>query len=354
MFEDIKTIAYEKKVNLMLLPCTQVDLKRYNEYVKFFNDLRDNELIKNGFIWTNSNGISKKNCNMIQNTCCYEIRNSTWMAEIIFIDRRFGMGRIQYQFANREVKKEKMLGHKAYIMLKKQLKKDGIELNDYKIKDGEKVKQTIPSPYIKVQHPALLDKTLDCCHHLDINSAYPYAMTLMHPEWKTTIQRLYDRRKKNPTYKLVLNASYGYFQSKYINYSLAHISKFCIENTIEMLDAVSELLVDLGFKIIAYNTDGVWFQGINPNLQLLKDEFENNHTLGDFKLDHTMCRLRFKSRGCYEYIENGKYYPVVRGKTNLDYIRPRDKWQWGDIYKALICKYHINEDGTIEEVFVNE
>ena len=40
----------------------------------------------------------------------------------------------------------------------------------------------------------------------------------------------------------------------------------------------------------------------------------------------------------YEFIEDGKYTPVVRGKTKLDRVKPRSEWQWGDIFK-----YDANE-----------
>jgi hypothetical protein len=40
-----------------------------------------------------------------------------------------------------------------------------------------------------------------------------------------------------------------------------------------------------------------------------------------------------RSAGAYEFIEDGKYHVRLRGHTNLDHIKPRSCWEWGDIYQ---------------------
>ena len=51
--------------------------------------------------------------------------------------------------------------------------------------------------------------------------------------------------------------------------------------------------------------------------------------MGEWHNDHINCQFRMKSDGAYEFIEDGVYYPVVRGVSN----DVKGDWQWGDIYK---------------------
>ena len=59
--------------------------------------------------------------------------------------------------------------------------------------------------------------------------------------------------------------------------------------------------------------------------------------------NHKNCILRFKSDGAYEFIENDKYFPVIRGKTSYEKIVPRDEWVFGDIYKGSEIKFNFIE-----------
>ena len=153
----------------------------------------------------------------------------------------------------------------------------------------------------------------------------------------------------NTMNKLVLNMSYGWFQCRYFGYKLAHISKFCIEYTINYLKQITEYLMKNDCSIICYNTDGVWFKCDTPSF-IEEIEKKTNYKLGGYKLDHKNCSIRFKSAGCYEYMEDGVYTPVVRGRTNLDDLKPRKDWEWGDIYKAIPHIYYnsTEEYGIIE------
>lgn len=97
--------------------------------------------------------------------------------------------------------------------------------------------------------------------------------------------------------------------------------------------------------VISYNTDGIWYQGA-----VYHGDGEGDD-LGQWHNDHVNCRFRAKSAGSYEFIENGSYFPVVRGKTRLDDLIPRDKWQWGDIYQneADLMTFRIDSDGIHNE-----
>ena len=82
---------------------------------------------------------------------------------------------------------------------------------------------------------------------------------------------------------------------------------------------------------ILYNTDGVWYY--SPNGKPYHGEGEGKG-IGCWENDHLDCKWRAKSKGCYEFIEEGKYSPVVRGLTKYDKIKPdRTTWEWGDIFK---------------------
>jgi hypothetical protein len=108
---------------------------------------------------------------------------------------------------------------------------------------------------------------------------------------------------------------------------------------------LAEKMKKSGRRILAYNTDGIWYVG-----DVYHDEGEGKG-LGQWENDHINCKIRFKSAGSYEYIENGKYTPVQRGLTKLDSIKPRDEWQWGDIFSdegKEITYTFVNEIGFIE------
>lgn len=63
--------------------------------------------------------------------------------------------------------------------------------------------------------------------------------------------------------------------------------------------------------------------------------------MGDWHNDRINCQFRMKSDGAYEFIENGIYYPVIRGIAN----DVKNDWQWGDIYteKAKLQLFTFDE-----------
>lgn len=333
------------KPNLIRFPITKVTLEEWNEIIRHYNKLYEEEMINRGFIFTKSGAISTTKENLMHNNCCYEVREARYMHELIICS---GEGRARVQHDHGQVVQEKNCsGHKAFSRLNRAFKKDGIDLSRYYIENGKEVKETIPKPMIQLC--ILPNITYTNVFHLDINSAYPYAMTIIVPEWKKTIERIYDGRMENNINKSILNMSYGWFQCRYFGYKLAHISKFCIEYTINYLKEITKELMDNDCSAICYNTDGIWFKCDNP-IYIEELEKKTSYKLGGFKLDHKNCSIRFKSPGCYEYIEDGEYKPVVRGRTNLDDLKPRSQWEWGDIYKAIphIFYNSTEEYGIIE------
>ena len=235
-------------------------------------------------------------------------------------------------------KASSLSGHKSYIMMKKEFAKDGINLDNYAINNGYEIKKTINKPSISLYRDEYANKTFEHVHHLDLNSAYPAGIVNSYPELGVTIQRIFEKRKTNKDLKLALDSSIGYMQSKYCKYKYAELSKAGINWCRSQVDNMCEYLWENDRQIILTNTDGIWYSGEPLDL--------NETKLGGWKTDHRNCKLRAKSAGCYEYIENGEYHPVVRGFTRLDKIKTRDKWSWGDIYQeqAEVVFYNFNKE----------
>lgn len=226
-------------------------------------------------------------------------------------------------------------------------KYDNTDLHDFYVEDGSDRLEEVEKPMIWGDEQ-YYSKTLTKVHHLDINSAYPAGVVANYPQLKNTLQYLFDTRKTHPGNKLLMNRFIGVCHSvkwgqhaNYIDLAIA-AKKWCndfIKNYIKIFE-------ETGRKVIAINTDGIWYQG-----EIYHDENEGT-ALGQWKNDHVNCTFRMKSGGCYEFMENGQYHPVVRGETRLDKILPREEWSWGDIFRAPVWYYRYTEDGhiiTIEE-----
>ena len=87
--------------------------------------------------------------------------------------------------------------------------------------------------------------------------------------------------------------------------------------------SLTEKLEAQGYTVIGYNTDGIFYQK-QDGMDWYHDRDEGQ-SLGQWKTDHIFDKIRFKSAGAYEYIENGVYHPVIRGKTVYERTVPRDK-----------------------------
>lgn len=258
--------------------------------------------------------------------------------------------------AQPDKEKGEIRGGKGFRILRNVLERYGGNFEDIAIDDGAMVKKTIASPLIEVD-PAYLDKEMTQCWHLDLNSAYmagikKYAQKMGRdytdagPRAKTykalvqAIDEIYERRKENEGesrhYKWVLNVAQGYMQSEYCRlngnpYALAHLSKAGIEHCRNTIEKMAEVLKEDGNQVIAFNTDGIWFYA--PDFVKFLTLYQNqNKELGGWHIDHKADRIRFRLKGAYEYEENGVYTPVVRGRTFLDRVKPRESWVWGDIY----------------------
>lgn len=264
------------------------------------------------------------------------------LIEIVIRDHDARYYRFQIGQGNpnkRERDKPKLSGRQAFTIYCKCLKKHGVTITSLAIDNGKEVKATIPSPKIELLAPP--DRTYYNAFHIDINSSFNAGMMAEYPELEPAIRYMYCRRTVDPTYKDVLNMTQGFMQSSLVGYRYAHISRAGYAWTNNKIESLSEKLEAEGFRILAYNTDGIWCQSYSDDIYHDADEGDD---IGQWRADWIGCKVRFKSKGNYEVegykVKNGvktyKYEPKLRGQTTYDAVKPRDQWVWGDIYKAEV------------------
>ena len=283
----------------------------------------------------------------------WDVRYSRSCLEITIVGEE-RMLRIQFRQnnaldADKSGEERKIYGRQAVNAFRKELEKDGIDLDDYIIDNGVEVKKTIPKYIIREADRNVCGKDIvwEGCHHIDFHNSFPAGLCNTHPEFRPTVERLYLTRKTKPINKAILNYSIGFFQSiDGCGAQWAHLSKDAIKDNNDRLWELSQRLTDAGRKVLLWNTDGVWYQG-----DIYHGDGEGKN-LGEWENDHVNCKFRAKSRGAYEFVEDGKYYPVLRGHTKLDKQKSRDQWEWGDIFNLdaeVIEFYWIEGIGLVDE-----
>ena len=283
------------------------------------------------FVITKSGGIS---------IAIGNIRGAMWTITVkkTFIElviRNFDAHYYRFIIGHQKDKTE-VSGRQAWWKYKETVEQHGVNLEDLAIDNGKEVKATIPSPKIELR--VIENRTYYNAHHLDINSAYNAGMMKAFPVLEPAIREMYNKRKSNPEYKQVLNMTQGFMQSQMVGYKYAHISKAGYVYTLDRLAELTKKLIDSGRRILSYNTDGIWYQGD------VYHDSEEGTDIGQWKNDQINCKIRFKSKGCYEYVtEDGEYKPVFRGESAYEKIVPKDKWQWGDIFKGDVVEYYFKE-----------
>ena len=239
-----------------------------------------------------------------------------------------------------------------------------IDLSPYasSVAEGKAIKEEIDPPLIEeyclkgvLPYKKIEDGKV---HHLDLVSSYASRIAEAYPELKPLFKYAFDKRHEaDNLYKHVLTNSIGCFQSvfcpKYKNaracspFQFAKLSKVAINGTRKLVEEYVKKLKDSGRDILLTNTDGIWYHG-----ELYHDEREGEE-LGQWKHDHKNCNFLVKSKGAYQYIEDGICYSVVRGRTNLDNIIDRTEWKFGQILekKVFIKKYSRNDDVGVVETY---
>lgn len=277
----------------------------------------------------------------------FDVRRTTsgWKLFIIRNGLRYCF---YYGLPDATIKGSKITGGKGWRGMCKELLKDGIDMKDYAITEAEgkaiKESSDFPKPYIDM-NGAPSGQTFEHCNHIDFHSSYPAGLVNTHPEFRPTIERIYQQRKINPNRKKALNYFIGCMQSPRTTWKCrwSHLAKDAIGDNNRRIEEMDARLLANGDKILGHNTDGIWYQG-----PVYHGEGEGDD-LGQWHNDHINCRFRAKSRGAYEFIEDGHYEPVVRGITELDLIKPREEWQWGDIFKnyKLLVPYFDDREGIV-------
>ena len=310
------------KPNLLKIPVNnfefnEADIEEFNKIYKYcYNNPNLGELVL-----TKSGGICIQR--HILRGPRYVIRRTNSVVEIILRDEDGYYYR--FMIGHTKDKKSGMFGRAAFAKYKKTLEDFGVNLEDYAIENGKEVKETIPAPKIDLER-AIPGRTYINANHLDINSAYNAGMIKAFPVLEPAVKYMYAMRKIDTDYKNVLNMTQGFMQSKLIGYKYAHISKAGYDYTLKTIEDLAAKMTAQGLRVLAYNTDGIWYDG-----GIYHDENEGT-SIGQWKNDHLNCQLRFKSKGCYEFIENGVYKPVFRGVSTYEAFKARKDWEWGDIF----------------------
>lgn len=310
--------------NLLLCPvvncamCAE-GIEQFNSYIEW---CETNIGKQSRIVFTKSGGIKKDGIRSR-----YGFRHTNATVELVIYYQCRGCRVCLRNFTPSDNTKQ-IYGHQAFTRFEHIMTKFGINIEDWAQNDEVKAWETklsIPRVRISMQ-PLILNKTLTNVHHLDWNSSYLSGMKEYEPKWGPALDWMYEHRKDDPVMKSVMVMTTGWFQSKLCKAKWSHFSKAGIEYNNRKIGELAEQLVSTGRKIIGFNTDGIWYQG---------EVFHNVDEgigLGHWKNDHINCTFRAKSNGAYEFIEDGKYTPVIRGETKLDAIKPRSKWEWGDIY----------------------
>lgn len=233
--------------------------------------------------------------------------------------------------AEKEASPNKVSPREAFSLFKKACKRYGIYLENYSVDNGEYIKE------YEIQKAKIwcregdLDQIYSSVYHLDFHSSYPSGLALTHPEFRPVIEELYEKRKIKPEYKDVLNYTIGWMQSKHCGFKYSNLARDAINNNNERIDEMTKRLKADGLYPVLYNTDGIWYIGDHE----YHGEGEGDG-IGQWHNDYVnVQKFRIKSRGCYEFIdEQGQYHVKMRGYSKLDDIKPRDQWEWGDIYKV--------------------
>lgn len=349
--KDIKR-SYEQRPNYFLLPVYKT--ADYEEYNALLNEvMKLKGFKKTKFKRTRSKALCTDRKILWHEMPGYEIKQNKIGCEIIILSYTFGHCRIQFRpTGNKEADENKINGRQAFNKFKKDCEKYDINLDDYMVPEevGWEIKQTIEKPKIDVSNKMVLNKTFEHVNHLDINSSYPAGLAESHPEFAPLIQKYFDKRKTNKDYKAILNLTIGFMQSTYVDYRLSQLSRDAIHINNKKVEEMTQWLRKNGRIVLLWNTDGIWFAG-----ESVKDIF-NSTQLGEWHEDYTDCKFRAKSAGCYEFICNGKYEARVRGKTKFEETKPRNQWEWGDIYQEAtdeIIKYFHNSDGTVTRQYIS-
>lgn len=333
VLKNFKTVPLTLHPNYRELPITLIDTTsegadRFNELYAWVRAYKGITLLTR----TKSGGISTSVENFLPPM--YDVRVDNSVIELTIIVSK-GMCRVQ--FRSDYLKSETtMSGRTAFIMFARKAKElSGIDMQSYWKPGCIERRDEVPRYIIDCDTTAIdegapMEEALvfKRVHHIDFRSSFGAGLANAYPELRPTVEWFFKRRDENPRYKGVINSVIGVMWSPmYQGAGFLELAKAAISDNNRRVEEMTARLVRAGRLPILRNTDGIWYSG-----ELYPPDDMYGDGLGQWHHDHVNCKLRVKSRGAYEYIENGVYHPVLRGRTNLDSIKSRDQWQWGDIY----------------------
>lgn len=209
----------------------------------------------------------------------------------------------------------------------------------------------------------MINRELEHVWSLDINSAFGSAFVEEVPEAREYIEELYYTRKQNPQNKIKISTIVGMLGSPYtaelkgLNLKKHAFSKLrfkILKRISNYLHDTGDILRANGAKLLMFKTDSIKFiyQGY-----YLPKEIVVGSLLGQWKLEFQDYHFRMKGIGSYEYLDpiTNQYTAKVQGKTTLDLLKPREEWQWGDIYQANeVISWILNEETLQIKIITGE
>lgn len=330
---SLRHTASSSRLNYLLIPVTTFDITTSG--AKAFNKI---------YFW-----LKKQNLYKLERTPSGSIKNGphvkrpAWDVKVnhYCVELTVVMEGKAWRIQFRTKLPKGMSGKKAFSVFKRLLLKDGVDLDSMAIENGSEVKKEIEHYLVKVYHKFFIDKVYTKAHHIDFHSSFAGGLANTHPEFRKTLEKLYENREKDEMNKHILNFSIGYMQSPQgCKSRWAHLSKDAIADNNKRVLNLVEKLEKSGRTVLLLNTDGVWYNG-----PLYHGEGEGSG-LGQWENDHINCQFRMASAGAYEFIEKGQYFPVIRGIPN----NIKTEWKWGDIYKekAIPSIFSFTEEGGVK------
>lgn len=348
ILEKYKHVPLIVEANYNLIPVTLFDLN--DEGMNAFNEVY--EFIRNydsitKLQRTKSGGVSISRKNFLPPM--YDVRRSKSDVEITILIKE-GMWRFQFRkdFINNSTT---IGGKQATNIFKKKLKQlSNIDLEDYLIEDGIEERASVPQYIIKNDELFCPTATKienapvwENVHHIDFHSSFAGGLANTYPEFRPTLEYFYEKRKEDPINKGVLNSLIGNLWSIYYkNCGYVRLAKAAIIDNNNRINDITCRLVQADRIPLVWNTDGVWYYG-----DVYHGEGEGPG-LGQWENDHINCTFRMKSKGSYEFIEDGVYHPVVRGVPDEKKVN----WTWGSIFEkdAEPIMYAFDEEKGIYKI----
>ena len=347
-----KSTPITRKLNYKAIPTNNIGISResakeFNELIGLIHVIGFNRLQR-----TKSGGISIKKGNF--RPPFYDVRVLKSCIELTIISRV--MTRIQFRASWEGQEKDSIGGTQAFKEFVRVCKKHEINIEELAITNGKEVKETIEKAKINTEPRIAGHLIKGSVHHIDFHSAYMGAIAEAFPILKPAIIEIFDGRKEKAINKGILTHTFGYFQSSCCGYKYSHLSKAAVEGINRKLEELTLKIKESGGEILAYNTDGIWYQREEP----YHGEGEGKG-LFQWENDHVNCSIFFRSAGCYCYREfdkeSNRYkdHAVARGKYRLDKYKPRDKWTMSDfINDKLGAVEEFEWDSESEQIVYGE